>query len=206
MVQAIGVDEQTRFSAPEHRYARPLPVVFYGSSVCQGSGALNPGQTYPAILGRALDLDFVNLGFGGAGKAEAEVVDLVSSIAACCYVFDLGKSYGKQDATAFEAMLRTVRRRHPEVPIIVITPITSARELRDPAYSATSVHTRQAMRDPVKALLAAGEERLFLVEGEDLLGFKEHAALSKDGVHPSDEGYHLIATRLAPLIRNAIGL
>ena len=44
------------------------------------------------------------------------------------------------------------------------------------------------------------------MEGEDLLGFKEHAVLSKDGVHPQDDGYVLIAGKLTPIIRKAVGL
>jgi lysophospholipase L1-like esterase len=153
-----------------------------------------------------LNLDFVNLGFGGAGKAEANVVDLVSSIPACCYVFDLGKSYGTQHATAFKAMLHTVRRRHPDVPIVAMTPITSTREVKDPSYSELSASTRRIMRNSVNELIKAGEKQLFLVEGEDLIGFKEHDALSRDGVHPSDRGYEIIATKLRPVIIKALGL
>lgn len=206
LVKAIGVDQETKFRAPEHEYARSLPVVFYGSSVCQGSGAIHSGQTYEAILCRELNLDFVNLGFGGAGKAEANVVALVNSIPACCYVFDLGKSYGAQDATAFKAMLQTIRRSHPETPLIVLTPITSAKEVKEPDYSQRSIHTRTVMRDPVNELIQAGDKRLFLVEGEDLLGFQEHHALSKDGVHPSDQGYGIIAAKLSPVLKRALGL
>lgn len=204
-IDALGVDQKARFSAPDLHYSRSLPVVFYGSSICQGSGAIHPGQTYEAILCRELNLDFVNLGFGGAGKAETNVVALVNSIPACCYVFDLGKSYGAQDATAFKAMIQTVRRNHPATPIIAITPITSAKEAKDPSYSALSIHTRTVMRDPVNELIQAGDRRLFLVEGEELLGFKEHDALSKDGVHPSDQGYGIIAAKLMPIIKNALG-
>lgn len=205
-ISAIGVDQETKFSKPERKYVRSLPVVFYGSSVCQGSGAVHPGQTYEAILCRELNLDFVNLGFGGAGKAEANVVSLVNSIPACCYVFDLGKSYGAQDATAFKTMLQTVRQSHPDIPLIAMTPITSAKEVKEPDYSERSVHTRTVMRDPVNELIQAGDKRLFLVEGEDLLGFKEHSALSKDGVHPSDQGYGIIAAKLSPVLKKALGL
>jgi len=200
------VDQQARFNKPQHAFAKSLPVVFYGSSVCQGSGAVHAGETYEAILCRKLNLDFVNLGFGGAGKAEANVVDLVNYIPACCYVFDLGKSYGAQDATAFKAMLQNVRRSHPSTPIIAITPITSAKEVQEPSYSERSIHTRTVMREPVNELIKAGDTRLFLVEGEELLGFKEHDALSKDGVHPSDQGYGIIAAKLAPVLRKALGL
>lgn len=206
VVSAIGVDAGTRFSAPAAKYARPLPVVFYGSSVCQGSGATSPAQTYEATLCRQLNLDFVNLGFGGAGKAEPNVVELVNSIPGCCYVFDLGKSYGEQDATAFKAMLQAVRRSHPEAPLIVMTPITSVKEVNEKAYSDRSLHTRKVMREPARELIQAGDRRIVILEGEDLLGFKEHHTLSKDGVHPAEPGYELIAGKLAPVLKKALGL
>ena len=206
VIKAVGVDKETQFSAPAHKFAKPLPVVFYGSSVCQGSGALKAGMTYEAILARELNLDFINLGFGGAGKAETNVVDLVSSIPACCYVFDLGKSYGAQDKTAYKDMLQTVRQSHPNVPIICLTPITSAREVRDESYSSRSVHTRTVMRDAANELITAGEKNLYLLEGEYLLGFNEHEGLSKDGVHPADQGYSIIAKKLVPTLKKALGM
>lgn len=205
-ISSIGVDQGTKFSPPEHKFARPLPVVFYGSSVCQGSGASKPGMTYEAILCRELNLDFVNLGFGGAGKAEPAVVDLVNSIPACCYVFDLGKSYGMQGPAAFKNMLLAVRKSHPDVPIICITPITSALEVHDASYSARSIHTRTVMRTAVNELITAGDRKLLLVEGPDLLGFDEHDGLSKDGVHPSDQGYSIIARKLLPILKKSLAL
>jgi hypothetical protein len=204
VVKAIGADEAARISPVPPRFAESLPVVYYGSSVCQGSAAQSPAQTYPAIVGRQLNLDFINLGFGGAGKAEPEVVKHVTALAACAYVFDLGKSYGAQDASAFMAMLQTIRRDHPGAPIIVVTPITSAKEVKEPDYSARSLHTRKVMRDPARELIRGGDRRIVVVEGEDLLGFQEHHLLSRDGVHPSDEGYRVIAARLAPVLRQAL--
>lgn len=206
IIKAVGVDKGARFSRPEHQFARPLPMVFYGSSVCQGSGALKPGMTYEAILARELNLDFVNLGFGGAGKAETNVVDLVNSIPACCYVFDLGKSYGMQDKTAFRDMLKTVRKSHPSTPILCLTPITSALEVHSVSYTGRSMHTRTVMRDAVNDLNKSGEKNLYLIEGEDLLGFNEHDGLSKDGLHPTDYGYSIIAKRLLPVLKEALGM
>jgi len=205
-VRAIGVDKDTNFSAPGHQYAKPLPVVFYGSSVCQGNGALKPGMTYPAKLCRDLNLDFVNLGFGGAGKGEPNVVDLVNSIPACCYIFDLGKSYGMQDSTAFRKMLETVRKSHPDAPLFCLTPITSAREVYSASYAERSQHTRDAMRDAAKEFIRSGQKGVYLLEGTDLLGFDEPDGLSRDGVHPTDYGYSLIAGKLLPVTRKALGL
>ena len=205
-IRAIGVDKDTKFSAPEHQFARPQPVVFYGSSVCQGNGALKPGMTYPAKLCRDLNLDFVNLGFGGAGKAEPNVVDLVNSIPACCYIFDLGKSYGMQDSTAFRKMLETVRKSHPDAPLFCLTPITSAREVYSASYANRSQHTRDAMREAAKQFIQSGQKGVYLLEGTDLLGFDEHDGLSRDGVHPTDYGYSMIARKLLPVTKKALGL
>jgi lysophospholipase L1-like esterase len=47
---------------------------------------------------------------------------------------------------------------------------------------------------------------VYLVEGTDLLGFDEHDGLSKDGVHPTDYGYSIIANKLLPPVRKALGL
>jgi lysophospholipase L1-like esterase len=62
------------------------------------------------------------------------------------------------------------------------------------------------MRDAVKEFTKAGGKNVILIEGEDLLGFKEHDGLSKDGVHPGDQGYALIAGKLLPVIKKAVGL
>jgi hypothetical protein len=206
LIRGIGVDKDTRFSAPEHHFAGPQPVVFYGSSVCQGNGALKPGMTYPAKLCRDLNLDFVNLGFGGAGKAEPNVVDLVNSIPASCYIFDLGKSYGMQDATAFRKMLETVRKSHPQTPLICLTPITSAREVYSQAYADRSRHTRDVMRQAVNEFVQSGGKGIVLLEGTNLLGFTEHDGLSRDGVHPTDYGYSIIASKLLPVVKKALEL
>lgn len=204
LIKSIGVDEDTTFTAPSHKFAQALPVVFYGSSVCQGSGAARPAMTYPAMLCRELNLDFVSLGFGGAGKAEKNVVDLVTIIPACCFVFDLGKSYGMQDSRAYADMLVAARKQHPNVPMICITPITSSREVLDDSYSRRSQHARAAVREAVDQLLKSGERKLLLVEGTDLLGFADHDGLSSDGVHPSDYGYSLITHRLKPTVVKAL--
>ena len=203
-IRAIGLDPGASLS-PGKPFPAPAPLVLYGSSVAQGAGTPRPGMSYLAHLGRRLNLDIVNLGFGGAGKAEAEVVELVKSIEARCYLFDLGKSYGAQDATAYIEMLRLIRSTYPDIPCICIAPIHSIREVNSPEYSERSVHTRDVVGRAVAALREAGDEGVLLVEGTDLLGSGDVQGLSEDGVHPSDLGFSLIADRLEPLLRRTLG-
>jgi hypothetical protein len=206
LIKGVGLDSDTKFDTPAHAFAKELPVVFYGSSVCQGVGAAKPGMSYEAIVCRQLNLDFINLGFGGAGKAEPVVVEFVNSIPACCYILDLGKSYGMQGIEPYRDMLAAIRKAHPGVPIICMTPITSSRELNDPSYAQRSLHDRTVMRDAAVSFMNAGEKHVYLLEGTDLLSFEEHDGLSRDGVHPSDHGYGLIAQKLLPVLKQALAV
>jgi len=46
------------------------PVIIYGTSITHGGCASRPGNAYPNILSRRINLPFVNLGFSGSGLAE----------------------------------------------------------------------------------------------------------------------------------------
>lgn len=198
---AIGIDAGATVKSPRSIGEEP-PLVCYGSSVLQGTGAAHPSQTYPAIVARKLNLDFVNLGFGGSGKAEPPVVALVNQINASCYLFDLGKSYGNQRIEPFATMLKTIRASHPTTPIIVVTPIYSTKET-DPAYKTKSETLRTWMRDAANQMRASGDKNVYVVEGLDLFGEKDKS-LFHDPLHPNDQGCEVMATRLLPIIKLAM--
>jgi hypothetical protein len=199
---AIGVDASAEVGAPAP-FAHKLPIVFYGSSIAQGASASRPGMSYEAILARRLNLDYVNLGFSGSGKAEPEVVDLVRRVQACCYVFDLGKSYRTQPAEVYIQMLHRVREARADVPLVSITPIFSTREFYDGGYAELSRHVRDVVTDATRQLIDAGDGDLHLVNGLDLLGPADADAY-QEGVHPTDLGFVRIADRLEPLLRRLL--
>ena len=202
-IAAFGIDGNAECGEPE-RFAREHPFVLYGSSVAQGIGAARPGMGYASILSRLMNTDHINLGFGGAGKAEAEVTGLVTQIDACCYLLDLGKSYGRQTCEAYAAMLTRLRRAHPSTPIVCITPIFSSREFCDEEYVDLSRRTRTVVREAVAERVAQGEGLLFLIEGQTLLSSQDCDGLSSDGVHPNDLGHSRIAERLRPAMEEAL--
>lgn len=201
-VLAAGVDADAEIGPPKP-FAKERPVVFYGSSIAQGGCACRAGMTYEAILARRLNVDFVNLGFSGAGKAEPEVVDLVAQLDACCFVFDLGKSFRLQPAEVYGAMLDKVRAAHPSTPLVCVTPIFSTREFYDAKYTEISVHTRNVMRQAATQRIEAGDTNVHLIEGLDLLG-STNADMLHEGVHPTDWGFVQIADRLEPLLRSVL--
>lgn len=201
-VFAVGVDPDAEFQTPPP-FGRKQPIVCYGSSVLQGTGAAHPSSTYPAALARRLNLDFVNLGFGGAGKAEPEVVALVNQLDACAYLFDLGKSYGAPTPERYSKMLDTIRASHPNVPIFCVTPIYSIKEGKEPAYLKRSEDLRLLMRQAATERRQAGDQQMFVVEGLDLCGEADKGEFS-DELHPNDQGNLRMAERLEPIVRKAV--
>jgi lysophospholipase L1-like esterase len=201
-VLGLGLDADADLS-PAPAPAHPDPLVCYGSSVLQGTGADHPANTYPAALARALNLDFVNLGFGGAGKAEPAVVRLVAGLRAACFLLDLGKSYGDQGPEAYVRMLAELRSAHPRTPIVCLTPIYSSKEPNEPAFREKSERLRAMMREAAQARQRAGDDRIHVVEGLDLFGPGD-ARMLRDPQHPNDEGNLLMARRLEPLLARVV--
>jgi len=202
-ILGIGVNEEARFLKPKP-YALNRPVVFYGTSITQGGCASRPGMSYQAILGRMLNIDFVNLGFSGNGMGEPEMASAVADIDAAAYVLDFAQNNRTAEALekVYAPFLAAIRAKHPDTPILAITPIYAASEL-------TGNVENQKMRDLIRGVIsraiAAGDRHLQLVEGTDLLGPAQGDALV-DGTHPNDLGFDFMATGLAARFRQFLKL
>lgn len=200
-VRQIGLEAGAKLT-PAASFALPAPLVVYGSSISQGIGACRPGMAYGAILTRKLGLDYVNLGFGGSGRAEPVVVDYLKQIKACAFVLDVGLSYGnpEQSGAAYEAMLASLRAAQPEAWLFCTSPIvgplrnyTSANAYR------TGPMVRGIVREAVKKRIDAGDTKIRLVEGDDLIHPEETDAFH-EALHPTDLGYSLVADRLGAVV------
>ncbi len=199
-VLAIGLDEGAAITRPR-RFANPKPLVYYGTSITQGGCASRPGMSYQAILGRKLNLDFVNLGFSGNGKGEPVMANLVAELDASAFVFDFSQNNPDLDSLrgVYEPFLRTVRAKHPKTPIVAITPIASANH--NPKFE----QFRQHIREVVTGHITRGDKLLTLVEGYTLLGPDQLDGMV-DGVHPNDLGFQYMSDGLAPVIARVLTL
>lgn len=204
-VEVIGVDEDATIE-PSNHFATPRPVVFYGSSITQGGCASRSGMSYEAILGRMLGVDFVNLGFSGNGLGDPELAEAMAEIDAACYVLDYAVNLPNPDELRgnYTRFIKTIREKRPDTPIVAITPIFATHE----RWSATSrAHWngfREIIRAEVGQLVADGDP-IRLIEGYSLFG-PDIADGMADAVHPNDVGFTAMATRLAPIIADVVGL
>src|ERR1700726_3679402 len=123
-VLEIGLDAEASIERPKP-FALKMPIVFYGTSITQGGCASRSGMSYQAILGRRLNVDFVNLGFSGNGLGEPELAQTVAEVDASCFVLDFAQNNPTVESLAqvYGPFLQTIRSKHPETPILVITAI-----------------------------------------------------------------------------------
>jgi hypothetical protein len=203
-VMALGVDDEATLEAPAP-FALDKPVVYYGSSITQGGCATRAGMSYQAIVSRALNVDFVNLGFSGAGRGEPALAEAVSEIDAACYVMDWAQNCPtiEEFSSRYAPFIEIIRRDHPDAPIVCITPIWSQSELW--GGNAKNAEMREVVREVVIQRHAAGDANVTLVEGWDLLGPENRDGLV-DASHPNDIGFVSMARGLEPVLREVLGL
>lgn len=203
-VLGIGVDSEAKV-APAKPFAIARPIVFYGTSITQGGCASRAGNSYQAILGRMLNLDFVNLGFSGNGKGEPALARATAEIDAAAYILDFAQNNPTVESLSevYGPFIDILRSKHPETPIVVVTPIFSARESQ--GRDARLEGMREHIRRVASARIAAGDAHLEIVEGTDLLGPGRADGLV-DGTHPNDLGFQWMAEGLATRLRKMLGL
>jgi len=187
---------------------RPLgqkPMVFYGTSIVQGGCASRPGMAYPAILGRRLDREQVNLGFSGNAWADPEVAGLLAELDPAVYVLDpLPNMKVEWVAPRLGQFVAILRATHPRTPIVLVEnvayPDGDYVESRRERYTQANAHLRELHRRLVKA----GDKRLLYVSAADLLGTDTEGTV--DGTHPTDLGFMRMADAIEPTLRRALKL
>jgi lysophospholipase L1-like esterase len=204
-VLGIGVEEHAKILKAKP-FAVANPIVFYGTSITQGGCASRPGMSYQAILGRQLNVDFVNLGFSGNGLGEPELARAVCEIDASCYVLDFGANHKTFEAmtNVYAPFLDAVRHAHPTTPIVVMTPLYTSREKRMASLGLDWSARRKFIEGLVRERQKAGDQKLFVVDGANLLGTTPDDGLV-DGGHPNDLGFYWMAQNLAPEFKKVLG-
>lgn len=204
-VERLVLEPGAVVSAPSS-FARPRPVVFYGSSITQGGCAENPGLSYTALLGRSLNLDFINLGFSGAGLGEPAVAEAVAEIDAEAFVLDFWANPSPEAyRDALPGFVDTVRRRHPRTPILVTGPFWFPAEAGSSALHTQQETKRKTARDLVAARRKSGDRAITFVDGLGMLSAAQGSGLV-DGVHPNSLGFQHCADGLEPHLRRALRL
>jgi len=198
----IGVPKGSKFSKAVEKETKK-PIVFYGTSIVQGSSATRPGMTYVAQLNRRLDRRVINLGFSGLCKMEPEMGDLLAELDPAMFVIDCLPNMNVKEVPGRPVdLVKRIRKARPNTPIVLV---------ENPGFSQTLWN--QSVRDSVdqkNKLLAEefgklkqdGIQGLYYVKGGNLFGSTGESTV--DGIHPTDLGFTIYADVLEPVLRKIL--
>lgn len=183
-------------------YGLDSPLVLYGSSITQGAHASRPGNSYPLLLSRWLNLDIRNLGFSGAARGEQIMADYIAGLQMCGFVLDYDHNAPSAEylAETHYRFYEIVRQAHPLVPVILVSRPDFDLHVED------SVARRAVVRGTYEQGRGRGDRNLWFVDGELLFGTEERDACTTDTCHPNDLGFLRMARTLLPVLQQALGL
>lgn len=180
----------------------------HGSSISHGSGAESPTATWPALAAAQGGVELVNLGLAGSALLDPFTARVLRDTAADLISVKIGINLVNADlmrARAFgpavHGFLDTIRDGHPDVPLLVISPILCPihedtpgpgfpdpgaladgrlvfRAAGDPAEASAGKLTLRVIRDELSRIVerrAAADPHLHYLDGRDLYGEADFA-------------------------------
>jgi len=193
----IGLAPNARFEVPTPHTTKN-PIVFYGSSITQGACASRPGNTYASMLCRAVDAPQINLGFSGNACGEPAIARAIASLDPAVFVLDYDHNAPSVEALerTHEPFFRIIRARHPELPIIILSRCTYFPSAGDPR--------RDMIRRTFEHAVAAGDKKVWFIDGGTLCGTEDRDACTVDRIHPNDLGFYRMYRHILPVLQDAI--
>ncbi len=201
----IGVDENATLELPHVDSPRSTaPIVMYGTSILQGGCVSRPGMAHTSVLGRALDMEVINLGFSGNALLDMEIAELMASVETpSLYVLDYVPNASAQAIREKgEEFFRVLRSAHPETPVIFVEDPTFAHAVVDKQIRSEIAEKNAAQKALYESLRRQGEKHICYVHGEMLIGDDGEATV--DGVHFTDLGVSRYVSVMLPIMKKAL--
>lgn len=178
-------------AAPDYRIEKP--ILYYGSSITQGGCASRPGNAYQAIIAQKNNVNFINLGFSGSGRAEDVMCEYLASIPASVFVCDYDHNAPDTDhlQNTHERLYRIYRKANPTTPILFVSKPDF--HPYDPEASAENAKRRAIIRGTYEKALSEGDCLVDYIDGETLFSGYHRESCAVDGCHPNDLGFYRMA-------------
>ncbi|MFF4181946.1 GDSL-type esterase/lipase family protein [Streptomyces sp. NPDC001691] len=203
----------------------------HGSSISHGSDAASPTTTWPALAASLGGVDLVNLGFGGSALLDPFTARTMRDTAADLISVKIGINLVNTDlmrlrafGPAVHGFLDTIREGHPDVPLLVVSPLLcpihedtpgpSLPDLTAPAAGRLRFRAAGDPSDPGRLTLrvirselaaivsrrAGSDPHLRYLDGRELYGVDDAGRLPlPDALHPDAATHRLVGERFAQL-------
>lgn len=185
----ISFDEKAKVEKGRS-YRKEMPILYYGSSITQGGCASRPDNSYPALISKWNNIDFINLGFSGWGLAEDSMVDYLATIKCSLFVCDY--DHNAPDLNYLQKthyrLYSRYREKNPNVPILFLTAPNDCFEKHGDRYKTIKQTYIKAKK--------LGDKNVHFIDGWSLLGKKDRMNCLVDGCHPTDLGFYRMASKI----------
>ena len=182
---------------PTEGYRDLPPVVYYGSSITQGGCCSHPGNAFPAMISRELDMDFINLGFSGGCLAETAMADYIATLPMSAFVFDYDHNAPTIEhlQKTHEPFYKKIRAAKPDIPIIFTT-------MADNCLGETVRKARQAViKKTYEHAIAAGDQNVYFIDGSEIYKDVGIGLCTVDDTHPNDLGFWCMAKAYGKVLK-----
>jgi hypothetical protein len=182
----VGVDSNSVIEKPAASNGRS--IIFYGTSITQGGCASRPGMAHTNIISRKLNIDCINFGFSGNGRMEQPISELISGFDPLFYVIEcLPNMTREQVMERTIPLVKTIREKHPETPILLVENFIYESMSLDSAENYRMSEKNAALKKEFDKMTEAGFSNIFYIESEHATGDDHEGTV--DGVHFTDLGF-----------------
>ncbi|MBQ8227654.1 MAG: hypothetical protein IJZ88_01435 [Clostridia bacterium] len=184
---------------PADPYKYEKPVVYYGSSITEGGCCCNIINAYTSILSRHLDFDYINLGFSGNAKGEQQMADFIKELDMNVFVFDYDHNADSPEhlEATHEPFFKTIRKANPDLPVIMMTRPKNN-------YNDEEKQRREIVKRTYQNAVDSGDKNVYFIDGETFFGKADGNSCLIDGLHPNDLGFHRMAEKIEPLMKEIL--
>ena len=168
-----------------------LPILYYGSSITQGGCAGRPDTCYEGWIYKKNNIDYINLGFSGNGKAEDTMVDYLAAIDCSLFVcdYDHNASTVEYLNDTHYRLYERYRKVRPDTPILFISK-------PDIQNDPKGEERLRVIRKTYLKAKRQGDNNVYFLSGKRFYGKENSWDYAIEGCHPTDRGF----ARMAQLI------
>ncbi len=174
-----------------NKYKNLKPIVYYGSSITQGGCAQRADASYQSIISKWNNVDFINLGFSGWGRAEKEIVDYICGLD--CSLFVLDYDYNAPNAEYLKnthyPFYKAFRESHPNTPILLLSKPDMERGLQEE-------ERQKVIKSTYLKARRAGDKNVYFFNGKNFFNIKNREICTVDRAHPTTLGMYLMAKKI----------
>ena len=191
----LSEDAVIKEAAP---YKNEKPIVYYGSSITQGGCASRPGMSYPAMLSRRFQYDFLNLGFSGSAMGEDSIANYIKALDMSVFVYDY--DYNAAEITLLERtherMFKIIRDANPTLPTIMM-PRPKWR------YGPWEQKRLEIIKRTYQNAINSGDKNVYFIENYELMALCEDDG-TVDACHPNDFGFASMANAVGDVLEKIL--